>query len=533
VVETGASPEVTWLDIDARRIRLVHLRRCRRLAGLPEPEPGTRYVVSQLTARTVRHRRDLAFPLTEIRDPDSVIGPAGLGTYHPAPALRGWYTDWRAKAAQRPPGEPSTWRWLTGVRLTGLLFAIGTALLGGAAGLIPVMLDDATTNGWAAAGQAWTDWLTLVFLVAGVAALAAAARRWLTHMRRLAQRGTAYIIDEQAIHWLYEERAALLATISEEFPTTLRVPGPEALGERWRWQADAGGAPLWNYRTDQLVRSFWAVHYNDQNASRNGVFIWAPWPVAMAFGARATSRRRGLALNVRQRPSYGAAGNRSQLRLEDGAHDFHHSPGLPPPEAAAPRHDLMQRDGRLTVVITSLSRLDPGSPSTAHSRPPGEQRDDPAPAAPAGAGPRLLLLVVRLVRQEVGPIPLDTGRAGEISVHISPTLSGSVIPEGTREIPVAEWRLTAGDHSQVPWAAFPSVAQSIADWVEQQAAAHPGHVILLAARMPQEIAVGLGIHAGQRAASWPGQIYPVHYTGDRLTVPDLDLGRGSIPGERQ
>jgi hypothetical protein len=58
-------------------------------------------------------------------------------------------------------------------------------------------------------------------------------------------------------------------------------------------------------------------------------------------------------------------------------------------------------------------------------------------------------------------------------------------------------------------------------------------VILLAARMPQEIAVGLGIQLGQRSATWPQRVYPVHYTGEYLTVPGLDLGRGSVPAERR
>jgi hypothetical protein len=57
-------------------------------------------------------------------------------------------------------------------------------------------------------------------------------------------------------------------------------------------------------------------------------------------------------------------------------------------------------------------------------------------------------------------------------------------------------------------------------------------VLLLAARMPQEIAVGLGIQLGQRRSRWPQRLYPVHFAGGRLIVPDLDLGRSSVPEER-
>lgn len=60
----------------------------------------------------------------------------------------------------------------------------------------------------------------------------------------------------------------------------------------------------------------------------------------------------------------------------------------------------------------------------------------------------------------------------------------------------------AGGGAQVPWKADPAVAEAIADWIADQAESHPGHVLLLAARMPQDIAMGLGIQLGQRESSW-------------------------------
>lgn len=529
VDDTRARLNEAWLSTATERIRLTRLRRSRRLTDLPRPEPGTKYVVSRLTAHAARHRGDLVFPLTEIRDGDGkVIGAQGLGTYRRVPAVTEWYRDWRAKAGERRSRRSLPAQWLT-----GLLFATGTALLSGGLGLFPSMLDDATTNGWAAPGQAWTDWLTLVFLVAGAAVLWVAARRWLTFMRIRGERGTAYVIEEQAIHWLHEEKTAVLATISDEFASVLRVPGAEALGAHWQWQADAETAPQWDTRTDELVHSFWAVHYNDDHVTHNAVFVWAPWPVAMAFGARATARRRGLALHVRQRPSYGAAGTRGQLRLEDGAHDFQRGLDLPPLPADASEHTLQQAVARVTVTIESLSM--PNAPlSPAAAREAGEDPQSTPPAAgPASRPlPGLLLLLVRFIRQDIGPIPLDLSQAGDISLYVSPSLA-SVVPSGKHDVKVAEWRLTADDGSHLPWPAFPRAAETLADWLEQQAAAHPDHVVLLAARMPQEIAVGLGIQLGQRPATWPQHVYPVHYTGEYLTVPDLDLGRGSVPAERR
>ena len=234
-----------------------------------------------------------------------------------------------------------------------------------------------------------------------------------------------------------------------------------------------------------------------------------------------------------------AAGPRRELqhrllRLEDGAHDFLRGRKLLSLPAAAPRHKLVQPGGMVTVTIEPIP--DPGATRHPAIRELPGRKPQHAPAA-AGSIPHAaqgaLLLLVRFVREDIGPIPLDIGQAGEISLHVSASLGSAEIPAGKRHVPVAEWRLTADDGTQVPWPAFPAVAEALADWVQQQAAAHPDHTILLAARMPQEIAVGLGIQLGQRSASWPLRVYPVHYTGECLVVPDLDLGRGSVPAERK
>lgn len=218
--------------------------------------------------------------------------------------------DWRAAGGDRRAGRPEPRQWLTGV-----LFAIATALLSGAVALLPGALDDARAAGWNAAWRTWTLRLTIGFGILGAGALGAAARRWHLRGKLLDDRGTAYVIEEHAITWRHEEKASVLAAIAAGFAAVLRVPGPGELGDSWRWQADADGAPAWDERIDQLVRSFWAVHYNDDQVTRNAVFTWAPWPVAIAFGARATAQRRGLVLHVRQRPS----GTRQDLRLNDRA----------------------------------------------------------------------------------------------------------------------------------------------------------------------------------------------------------------------
>jgi hypothetical protein len=109
-----------------------------------------------------------------------------------------------------------------------------------------------------------------------------------------------------------------------------------------------------------------------------------------------------------------------------------------------------------------------------------------------------------------------------------------VITAGTHIVPVAEWRLDSEIEPvpQLPWEAFPAAAERIADWIAEQAYSYPDHAVLLAARIPQELAVGLGIQLGQRANAWPRHMYPVFYAHQRLVVPQLLLGAESVPTER-
>ena len=193
VDDPGARLGDGWLNMPTGRVLLTRLRRSRHVIDPPAPAPGTKYLVSRLTAHAARHRTDLVFPLTEIRDGQGqVVGARGLGSYRRPLTLKERYRDWRAKS-----GERRSRRSLPGQWPTGVLFATGTALLSGALGLLPGVLDDISSNGWAAAGQAWTDWLTMAFLVLGAVVLGVAVRRWLTFMRKRGERGTAYVIEEQ------------------------------------------------------------------------------------------------------------------------------------------------------------------------------------------------------------------------------------------------------------------------------------------------------------------------------------------------
>jgi hypothetical protein len=194
----------------------------------------------------------------------------GLAEFRPAWAPRHWYRDRRAAALARRAALP-----LPGEPLTVVLFASATALLSGFLALIPGAADNALHHGWGGGGQVVTSWTSLVFLAAGIALLLTGARRWRLRGQILGYRGTAYVIDEVAVPWQHEEKESVLTAIRAGFARTLMVPGPGALGESWRWQADAAGAAQWEEQAAKLVRAFWTVHYNDDQVTRNAVFIWA------------------------------------------------------------------------------------------------------------------------------------------------------------------------------------------------------------------------------------------------------------------
>ena len=194
--------------------------------------------------------------------------------------------------------------------------------------------------------------------------------------------------------------------------------------------------------------------------------------------------------------------------MTDGAHDFLRYEGLPSLKDAAPRHEPAVACKRVTLTIAPLNvprtgqTGHPGAhPGAGKSRPDSQNGTDD-----------LLLLVVRVIHGPVGPIPVELAKARET---------------GTARVP------------DLPWPAFPAAAEAIADWVIAQGTAHSARVVLLATRIPQELAVGLGVQLGQRSwerrpgQQWPQQVYPVFHTGDQLVIPDVPLGAESVPSQRR
>ena len=519
------------LDVGAAFIPVTRLRRSARLRDLPAPQPDTRYIVSRLTALAARHRSDLVFPFGEIRDSSGrITGVRGVAMFRSRWAVRYRFRDWRLAFRERNALQPLRQTWVTGV-----LFALATALLSGATGLVPGALDSARTQGWDRTWLSWTWDSGAGSAVLGVAFLVWAAMRWRKNQRILAQRGTAYVIDEQAGLWLHEEKESALADIGADFAATLLVPGPRDLGYDWDWRANEARAPHWDDRLDQLVNTFWAVHHNDSKITHNAVFVWAPWPVAMAFGARATAGHRGLNLHVRQRPSYGLGGPHRQPLVADGAHDFLYERTRPPFDETSESHQVWTDEKKLEVTFSRLEHRGDDRPSI-----PGDGETGDGGAGPAAVPP--ILLVVRIIHRPVGRVKEDLGETKPFAIKVCPDLIGDVIPAGPHAIRIAEWRLDARDGGSgrvpdLPWEEFPAAAQAIADWVIEQAGtdqrAGQGPTVLLATRMPQELAVGVGVQLRQRSGrddqdGWPSRVYPAVFEAGGLAVPKLRLGTESV-----
>lgn len=267
------------------------------------------------------------------------------------------------------------------------------------------------------------------------------------------------------------------------------------------------------------------MHYNDNKVTRNALFTWAPWPVAASFAARATFRRRGVVLNVRQRPSYGAAGPAKPPSPADLPHDFLLDSMAASLAGAAPRHTVTCLREELSLTFEILRA---GGAAGSRSRRPGSShRDGSGSAMPP------LLLLARVIHGSIGAIPMDLAAAPAVKIHVPGNLA-AVIPAEPCVVPAAKWRLDAAADPipQLPWLAFPAAAQAIAKWIIEQAGAHPGRTVLLAARIPQEIGVGLGIVLGQLQSNWPERLYPIVYAHGDLVVPELRLGRDAVRTER-
>jgi hypothetical protein len=412
----------------------------------------------------------------------------------------------------RHPG----WSWTVGRSwLIPAGVAAGTLFLGAALGVVPVVV----AGSWHDAQTRDQVWACLGLVAVGAAFLVATAIVYSGRGRLLSRNGTAYIIQEEAREWSSETSAGFLSSAARQFAGIIHVPGPGKLGGHWDWPLGAG-AQHWDAKADELVRSFQALHYDDDPETPNGIFQWAWWAVAVAFGARVTAADRSLVLDVWQRPSRGRAGSLIPVPWSQRPHRFGQGD---PPRLAEILPESAPREFLWPAQLTINTR----EPAGSTSRPVG--------------GPRPGVLLVRLGRQSWGPIPALTaadqkpnGAEADRSMSLVLEDAAGLRTNGTSAAEIHELRCEPPAGSTwFPWPAVPSVATEVSAWIRRKRGELTGRPVVLGAVMPPEIALGLGILAGQDSPSgWPIHLWPIVYqrSTDALVVPRLDLGTAAFTG---
>jgi hypothetical protein len=407
----------------------------------------------------------------------------------------------------RHPG----WSWAVGRDwLIPSGVATATLLIGAALAGIPVLVS----GNWHDPGTQDQAWAFLGLGLAGFAVLTLTAVVHGGRERLLNRNGTAYIIQEEAREWSHDESRGFLASAERQFARVIRVPGPGRLAGPWDWPL-SDGAQYWDGKLTELVRSFQALHYDDDPNTPNGIFLWAWWPVSLALGMRVSAADRGLVLNIWQRPSRGRAGRLMPAPWAQRPHRFVHSATAASAAALAP--ECAPRELTWPARLTIIQR---------HTR----------NAFGAAASSKVTVMLIRLGRQEWGPIPATPAEPspGKI-IPLTMEDAAGLRVAGTFTCNIHEFRLTpASGESFFSWPTFPSLVQMASAWLRRKAADAKDHTVLLGTVMPPETAVGLGIDAGQVDQSgWPAQLWPVVYakSSGTMIVPNLNLGTTALARE--
>lgn len=396
------------------------------------------------------------------------------------------------------------WSWTVGrAWVITALSASVTLILGAALGALPALL----AGNWHDAQTRDQTWVLLVFaavsLAAAVTAIALSRRRrWV-----LRQNGTAYVIQEFAAGWDGQDEGAFLDSAARYFARVITVPGPGTLGRAWDWPLGEG-AQRWDGKVTDLGHSFQALASDDNRGTPYGIFMWAWWPVAAAFGMRVTAARRDLVLDVWQRPSHGRVGHVEPVTRQQRPHRFGRA--LPAQLTdVLPGATLLEFDWPAQLTLTRRAPI----------------------TGPAATG-RISVLLLRLGHQRWGPLP-DAGAGQEAADQVELRIddAADITAGGSSEVVIHELRCVPPDDGQFPWRAIPSLVAASAEFIERKAAELPGHTLLLGAAMPPEAALGLGILAGQVSRTgWPEIMWPLVYRASArsLVVPRLNLGVSAL-----
>jgi hypothetical protein len=328
------------------------------------------------------------------------------------------------------------------------------------------------------------------------------------------QNGTAYIIQEQARFWSADDAARFREGIRRQFARVIQVPGPAEASLGWDWPLDGDTRP-WDAKADELVRAFRVLHID---AARNGspgpdgVFLWAYWAVAMAFGMRATAADRRLAFDVWQRPSRARAGEMDPEIWSQRPHRF--------TTPAVPGSSELEFTEHVWPVELDVSWL-AGRSGWLKSR--------------AEPDREVAVLLLRFSASAWGPLPpaADQPQPPDAALTLLLRSAAGLV---TRDVPAAEVHELrcvpppSPSGARFPWKQFPALAAEAALWVERKAKELDGRNLLLGTLLPQE--VGLGVLAGQesRRATWPAHLRPVilESASHALVIPVLELGTAAL-----
>jgi hypothetical protein len=385
------------------------------------------------------------------------------------------------------------------------LSASVTLIVGAVLGALPALV----AGSWNDPQTRLQTWVLIGF---GAASLVAAVTAIVLHRKRrwvLYQNGTAYVIRELAGDWDRQDEKAFLDSAGRYFARVIKVPGPGQLGRPWDWPLGSG-AQRWDGKVDELARSFQALRSADDPKTPNGILIWATWAVAVAFGLRVAAADRDLVLDVWQRPSHGRAGDVEAVIGSQRPHRFGNAKPVSLPESP-PKPATREITWRVKLTATQHGA--------------GARRP---------AGRRISVLLLRLGRQDWGPLPVagaDCQPAQVFDLQIDDAV-GVAASRSSEIINVHELECVPPPGGQFSWPAVPWLVTASADWIESKSDELAGDTLLLGAIMPPETALGLGIIVGhaQRRTLWPENMWPIVYqtAADALVVPHLNLGRAAL-----
>jgi hypothetical protein len=395
------------------------------------------------------------------------------------------------------------WSWT--VRQAWVITALSASItlsLGAVLGALPALL----AGSWHDAQTRDQTWVLIVFVAVSLGAAGTAVLLIRKRRRVLRQNGTAYVVQEFAADWARQDERVFLDSAGRHFARVIEVPGPGQLGPSWDWPLD-DRARMWDAKVTELVRSFQALHSDDDPHTPNGVLMWARWAVAAAFGMRVTAADRDLVLDVWQRPSHARSGDVEATIRAQRPHRFGSSSAIPLGQALP---ESMPHEFTWLAKLTSTSLASALSEA----------------ANPVG------VLLLRLGQQSWGPLrDLSAQPKRSRQVELEIVDATGLVPSGSSEVSIHEFRYMPPAGGRFPWSVFPSLVSACTDWIERKAADLEGHTLLLAGIMPQETALGLGIAAGQpRRTGWPTNIWPIVYagSGDNLVIPRLNLGTAAL-----